>query len=142
VCFLNIHNLFTYCQVEEINELSKTLTNQSTTNNAVSADSSNIAISFTKSPTNCIVLNQIISENNKLSLAEPIIATSVFQDGLYIMENIDLGIVATASDIGECFREFNEEVFFIWKEYGEEDEAKLTNDAKELKRRILSYVKP
>jgi hypothetical protein len=41
----------------------------------------------------------------------------------------------------DCIKDFKDEVTFVYNEYGKEDDNRLTSDAKELKRRILSHVR-
>lgn len=76
-----------------------------------------------------------------LSFAEPIIANVSFSDNVYSCKNEELGIVAISPKLEECVQDFEDEILFIWKEYGKEDNAKLTSDAKELKERILRRIK-
>jgi hypothetical protein len=77
----------------------------------------------------------------KFLLAEPIIANVSLRDDVYFCRNEELGIVAVSPKLEGCVKDFEDEIIFIWNEYGKENDAKLTSDAKELKRRILRYVK-
>ena len=40
----------------------------------------------------------------------------------------------------ECLKEFQDEFFFIWQEYGKESDSQLTQGARELKQLLLSLV--
>jgi AbrB family looped-hinge helix DNA binding protein len=88
-----------------------------------------------------IALDHVAIGAEMLSLAEPIIATVSLRDGVYFCRNEELGIVAVSPKLEGCVKDFEDEIIFIWNEYGKENDAKLTSDAKELKRRILRYVK-
>ena len=85
-------------------------------------------------------LYEIFSGMKGLSLIEPIEFTSDFRDGIWTIENEDFDIISMSPDYEECFRDFNEEVLFLYEEYGQEDDDKLTDGAKELKRKILRHV--
>lgn len=85
-------------------------------------------------------LYHIISGKKGLSLMKPIEYTIDFRDGIWTMENKDLGIISISNGYKECFSDFNDEVFFIYEEYGQEEDDKLTKDAKELKRKILQHI--
>jgi hypothetical protein len=89
----------------------------------------------------CIGVNNIDYGKDKYRFSQPIIAVVGYQDGLYLMENKDLGIITMSTDYNQCFQDFKGEILFILKEYGEEDNENLTSDAQELKRRILRYLK-
>jgi AbrB family looped-hinge helix DNA binding protein len=88
-----------------------------------------------------IALDHVTTGDEMLSLAEPIIAKVSLRDSVYFCQNEELGIVAISPKLEECIKDFEDEIVFIWNEYGKEDNAKLTSDAKELKIRILRYVK-
>ena len=85
--------------------------------------------------------DRIISGNRELQLAEPITATIVSRGDICVMENKELGIISMSTDSDKCLEDFKDEVFFIWSEYGKAEDDKLTDGAKELKRRFLRYVK-
>ena len=85
-------------------------------------------------------LYDIVSDKKRLLLRKPIEVTPVFHDGMWTMENKDLDIISMSTDYKECLRDFHEEIFFVWEEYGKEDDDKLTNDAKELKSKILRHI--
>ncbi len=85
-------------------------------------------------------LSYIISGNNLLPLKKPLEYAVDFRDDMWTMENKELGIISMYADYAECLRDFNEEVYFIYEEYGQEEDGNLTNDAKELKRKILQHI--
>ena len=99
------------------------------------------AMDFSSPPLYCVGFDSITTGKAKLKLAEPIVATIRYQNGMYFMENDDLNIIIMASNLDQCKLDFDEVVSFILKEYGEEDDSKLTKDAQELKKKILQYVK-
>lgn len=85
-------------------------------------------------------LYNIVSDKKRLLLRKPIEVTPDFRDGMWTMENKDFDIISMSTDYKECLRDFYDEVFFIYEEYGKEEDDKLTNDAKELKRKILHHI--
>jgi len=87
-----------------------------------------------------LVLDRIITGSEKLSLVEPIAASVTYQDNAYFCQNEDLRIFSTSAKLEDCMRDFEEEVVFLFNEYGKEDDDRLTKDARELKRRILQYI--
>jgi hypothetical protein len=80
-----------------------------------------------------IALDHVSIGDKTILFAEPIIANVSFSDNVYSCKNEELGIVAISPKLEECIQDFEDEILFIWKEYGKEDNAKLTNGAKELK---------
>lgn len=88
-----------------------------------------------------LVLDRIDTDTEKLRLAEPIAASVTYQDSAYFCQNEDLGIFSSSTKLDECMKDFQKEVVFVFNEYGKEDDDRLTKDAKELKRRILRYIK-
>ena len=87
------------------------------------------------------MLDHIDISGKILLFAEPIIADISFDDNMYSCKNEDLGIISMSSNLEDCIKDFKDEVLFIWNEYGKEENGRLTSDAKELKRRILSHLK-
>jgi len=87
-----------------------------------------------------ILLDRIDVNGEKLRFVEPITANVIYQDKAYYCRNEDLGIVSMSDKYEDCIKDFHEEILFLWKEYGKEDDNKLTNDAKELKRKFLRYI--
>lgn len=85
-------------------------------------------------------LGHIFSGKQVLRLKKPFDLTIVFRDDTWTMENKDFGIISMSTDYKECLKDFNEEVYFIYEEYGQEEDNKLTSDAKILKRKILQYT--
>lgn len=88
-----------------------------------------------------IALDHVTSGDKIISFAEPIIANVSFRDNVYSCQNEGLGIVAISPKLEECIKDFEDETLFVWNEYGKEEDAKLTSDAKELKGQILRYIK-
>jgi hypothetical protein len=87
-----------------------------------------------------ITLYHIDVNGVDLSFVEPIIANISFDGNVYSCQNEDLGIIAMSATLDDCIKDFKEGILFVWNEYGKETESRLTDDAKELKRRILSHV--
>jgi AbrB family looped-hinge helix DNA binding protein len=88
-----------------------------------------------------IALDHANTGDKMLTFTEPIIANVSFKDNVYYCKNEELCIIAISPKLEECIQDFEDEIFFIWNEYGKENNAKLTNDAKELKERILRHIK-
>lgn len=87
-----------------------------------------------------VTLDRIDADGKTLRFVEPITANVVYQDSVYFCQNEDLGIVSMSAKLEDCIKDFKDEILFVWNEYGKEDDSRLTNDAKELKRRILQYI--
>jgi len=88
-----------------------------------------------------IALDHVSTEDKTLSFAEPIIANVSFNDNVYWCKNEELGIISASPKLEECVQEFEDEILFLYNEYGKEPDAKLTNDAQKLKQRILRHIK-
>ncbi|MGD0202657.1 MAG: hypothetical protein ABSC20_01970 [Candidatus Bathyarchaeia archaeon] len=88
-----------------------------------------------------ITLDHIDINGKKLSFAEPFVASISFSDNCYSCRNEELDVVTMSPKLEDCIKDFEEEILFIWNEYGKEADSKLTKDAKELKKRILSHIK-
>jgi len=89
-----------------------------------------------------IALDRISTDNVTVMFDEPIIATVSFNDNVYSCQNVELGLLTMSFKLEECIRDFEQEVLFLWNEYGKEDDAKLTSDAKELKAKVLRHIRP
>lgn len=87
-----------------------------------------------------VTLDRIDANGKTLRFVEPITANVAYQDRVYFCQNEDLGIVSMSAKLEDCIKDFKDEILFVWNEYGKEDDSRLTNDAKELKRRILQYI--
>jgi hypothetical protein len=92
------------------------------------------------SPLYFVAVDHINVDGNTLRLMEPITANVTYQDSMYFCQNEDLGIVSMSAKLEDCVRSFQEEVVFLFNEYGKEDDDRLTKDARELKRKILHYI--
>lgn len=87
-----------------------------------------------------IMLSNLHFKENNITLSKPISASITQQNNLLFCKNDELGIIVSSNTIDECLEEFQEELLFIYNEYGKEKDEKLTADAKELKRKILQYI--
>ena len=87
-----------------------------------------------------LALDHINANGKTLRFMEPITASVAYLDNTYFCQNDDLGIISTSFNLEDCIKDFHDEVLFIWNEYGREEDNKLTNGAKELKRKILQYI--
>jgi hypothetical protein len=89
----------------------------------------------------CINIGSIVFRDRQLDLARPIPALVSVQDDRYVIENNELGIFTVNQNFEEGLREFKEDISFILSEYGDERDEVLTSDARELKRKILTYAR-
>jgi hypothetical protein len=76
-----------------------------------------------------------------LKFTEPIIAEVSYSDNMYSCQNKEFDIVTAAPKLADCLKSFEEELRFIWNEYAQESDDKLTEDAKELKTKMLNRIK-
>jgi AbrB family looped-hinge helix DNA binding protein len=88
-----------------------------------------------------IALDHVNINHKTVPFAEPIIANVSLSNKIYSCQNEELDIIAVSANLEECIKDFKDEIILIWNEYGKEEETKLTNDAKELKRKILRHIK-
>ena len=88
----------------------------------------------------CVTLDRIVVDGKTLRLNETITANVTYKDSMYFCQNENLGIVSMSAGLEDCIKDFQDEISFVWNEYGREDDSRLTNDARELKRRILRYI--
>ena len=85
-------------------------------------------------------IDHIDVDHKTLAFAKPIVGNISLDNGIYICKSEELDIISASPDVNDCTNDFKEEVLFIYNEYGKEDDSKLTEGAKELKRKILEYV--
>ncbi|HMK94079.1 MAG TPA: hypothetical protein VK536_01635 [Candidatus Limnocylindrales bacterium] len=79
-------------------------------------------------------------DNQTLAFVKPIVANISFDNDIFTCQNEELGIISASPNLDDCTKDFKDELLFIYKEYGKEEDNKLTEGAKELKRKILVYV--
>lgn len=96
---------------------------------------------FVLRPLYFVVIDHIDVNGDTLRFMAPITAKVTYRDNMYYCQNEDLGITSISSRWEGCVKDFQDEILFIWNEYGKEDEDRLTKDAKDLKRRILTHIK-
>ncbi|HDQ07106.1 MAG TPA: hypothetical protein ENN36_10365 [Candidatus Bathyarchaeota archaeon] len=92
------------------------------------------------SSSRCVKIDSIVFRDRPLELVKEIPAIVSVHDNRYVFENNELGIFAVNQDFDEGLADFKEGVSFLLSEYGDAVDDDLTDDAKELKRKILSYV--
>ncbi|MDG6222327.1 MAG: hypothetical protein QCH99_03595 [Candidatus Bathyarchaeota archaeon] len=95
---------------------------------------------YTKSP-RCIHINRINLGNRPIELARDIPALVKLNKEGYLFENNELGIFTVNRNFDQGLEEFKEDISFLITEYGEATEADLTQDARQLRQRILTYVR-
>jgi hypothetical protein len=79
-------------------------------------------------------------DNQTLAFVKPIVANISFDNDIFTCQNEELGIISASPNLDDCTKDFKNELLFIYKEYGKEEDGKLTEGAKKLKRKILAYV--
>ncbi len=62
-------------------------------------------------------------------------------DGLLEGYYEDLDILIVAPDAEQFIKDFQEEIFVMWQVYAKEPDEKLTRKARDIKYRILDYIK-
>ncbi|MDN5846880.1 MAG: hypothetical protein L0H53_11470 [Candidatus Nitrosocosmicus sp.] len=87
-----------------------------------------------------ITLHRILSQDDELSLSQPIIVDVDYLDDQWILKNDELDIEAFAETYDECLKEFNGEFLFVWKEYGLANDNELTYDAQTLKNKLIHHI--
>lgn len=85
-------------------------------------------------------MDEIKTKEETLRLKKPIEISATYQDKLYSCNNANLGVITISTKLQDCIKEFEEEIVFLWNEYGKENDERLTKDAIELKRKILDFV--
>ena len=88
-----------------------------------------------------IALDHIDIGEKILSFNQSIFARVTNNENGFVCQNEELGIITMAVDLENCIKDFKDEILFVLNEYGKEEDSKLTSDAKELKRKILAYVR-
>jgi hypothetical protein len=88
-----------------------------------------------------VKFNSIKVDGKTLKFNEPIVADVSFADNIYSCQNREFDILTAAPKLRDCLKSFEEEIRFIWNEYAMESDDKLTEDAKELKNKMLSRIK-
>ena len=88
----------------------------------------------------CVFIDSIPLRGTQVELSRPIVGVVRLRDNYCSVENEELGLFTVKKDLSECLREFKQDISFLLSEYGEESEDALTEDARQLKRKILEYV--
>lgn len=92
-------------------------------------------------PNKKYTLDHIDIGNQVLPFTKPLIANISLDKDVFLCTNEELGIETSSFNLDGCIKDFKSEVAFVYNEYGKEDDNRLTKDAKELKRKILSHLK-
>lgn len=83
---------------------------------------------------------KISADKVVLSLKEPIEITPYFEDQAVVFEYPKLNIISSGATRDEAVTELQSDIYWLWKEYVEEDDDNLTNDAIELKKYLKDIV--
>jgi hypothetical protein len=100
----------------------------------------NPVIATAKCDKTLFLLDHIDIGSHTLAFAKPITANVSFDNDIYTCRSEELGIISASSKLDDCTRDFKDEVLFLYNEYGKEEDSKLTEGAKELKRKILEHI--
>ena len=87
-----------------------------------------------------LTLQRLFSGEEEMVLKEPVTVSIDYSENQWIASNDDLGIVAMDPDYDNCLKEFQDEFFFAWREYGKADDSLLTVGARDLKRTLRTLV--
>lgn len=83
---------------------------------------------------------KISTDKVVLSLKEPIEITPCFEDQAVVFEYPKLNIIASGATRDEAVTELQSDIYWLWREYAEEDDDNLTNDAILLKKYLKDLV--
>lgn len=86
-------------------------------------------------------IKRVLAQKGELQLSKPLIIDIDYRNKNWIMKNDAFRIMVHDGEYSDCLKQFNDELFFIWSEYGPVDDARLSSDARSLKKRVLSLVK-
>jgi hypothetical protein len=84
---------------------------------------------------------RVAYENKEFLFKEPIQIQVDFQDGIWIHQNETFGILGYGKSRAESLDAFRMEFVACWETIASEDDSKLTDDAKELKKKLKNLVK-
>lgn len=85
-------------------------------------------------------LKIIQSQDITLNLKEYLELKPIFDNKEVVFDMPNLNIIASASTRDEAIMELQSDMVWLWKEYAEEDDNTLSEDAIELKRRLIDMV--
>jgi hypothetical protein len=88
-----------------------------------------------------VTIQRAFEVGRELVLKNPLPLAVEYIDGLWSMECEDIGLLATAEDYDDCLQRVQDYLFFLWDEYAQEDDSKLSPGAKKLKTRLLALVR-
>lgn len=83
---------------------------------------------------------KISSGETVLFLKRPIEITPYFEDQSIVFEYPALNIIASGATREEAVAELQADIIWLWKEYAEEDDGNLTNDAIEFKKYLKELI--
>jgi hypothetical protein len=89
---------------------------------------------------NFLTLQRVLTQSQDFALSQPLIVSVSFHDYSWEMKNEELGIVVADEDYDKTQEKFQEVFGFLMSEYAVAKDEELTQDAKILKSRLLSYV--
>lgn len=86
-------------------------------------------------------IKRILSQKGELQLVNPMVIDIDYRNKNWVMKNDEFRIMISDAEYANCLKQFNDEIFFIWSEYGPIDNSHLSPSALRLKNSILSIVK-
>ena len=90
-----------------------------------------------------IVLDIIPYEEKQLKFTTPLVLTPALDDSqqLYTINYEYLGLNIFTYTRGEIVEDIEDYIVYLWEEYANEDDSRLTLDAIELKNKLLKLIK-
>ena len=83
-------------------------------------------------------LKRVFYDDQELRLKQPVEVEVDYQDEMWVMKNEDLGIYSVSESYDDCLSEFQSDFLFVWREYGNASDRKLSKSARALKSLVRS----
>jgi len=87
-----------------------------------------------------LLISRFVSNGREFNLREPVEYRVYCQGGVWVYECPDLCLTSYGTDRAEARRNFNEEFAAVWDNIALADDSALTQDAIELKRKLIGLV--
>jgi len=87
-----------------------------------------------------LIVDHLDYDNRTIAFVKPVTANILFDNNIYTCQNEELGIISVSPNLDDCTEDFKDELLFVYNEYGKEEDSKLTEGAKELKRKVLAHI--
>jgi len=97
-------------------------------------------ISITEEREKIITFGEIFYDKQRIKLKSPITVRGVVADKVCSIYFEPLDIFVSSPTLDDCVEDFQEALYVLYEEYAREVDEKLTNGARELKRKLLELV--